>query len=91
MVAAVSQAYEDSLVDVPNLDVNYEGLYYSTDSGATWNLATITDGSGNDVQGPADAFARRTAMRPRRWCGTRCGSFCGGGALSRLLRIARMA
>ncbi len=43
---------------VPELDVNYEGLYYSADSGATWNLATITDGTGNDVQGPADPFAR---------------------------------
>ena len=30
----------------------YEGLFYSTDSGATWHLATITDGSGEIVQGP---------------------------------------
>ena len=30
----------------------YEGLYYSTDSGATWHLSTITDGSGGSVQGP---------------------------------------
>ena len=33
------------------------GLYYSSDSGATWHLATITDGSGNYVQGPLAAFA----------------------------------
>ena len=36
---------------------SYAGLYYSSDSGATWHLATITDGSGQDVQGPTDAWA----------------------------------
>ncbi|MGA3263930.1 MAG: choice-of-anchor D domain-containing protein [Terracidiphilus sp.] len=57
VVAAVSQAYEGTLVDADRSGVSYEGLYYSTDSGATWHLATITDGSGEDVQGPIDAFA----------------------------------
>ena len=56
VVAALSQAYEDTLVDV-DLDIrNYMGLYYSTDGGATWSLATITDGPGEDVQGPNDNF-----------------------------------
>jgi hypothetical protein len=57
VVAAVSQAYEGTLVDAERSSLSYEGLYYSTDSGATWHLATITDGSGEDVQGPVDAFA----------------------------------
>jgi hypothetical protein len=58
VVAAVSQAYEGTLVDATQSDLSYEGLYYSADSGATWHLATISDGSGKDVQGPLDAFAQ---------------------------------
>jgi hypothetical protein len=58
VVAAVSQAYEGTLVNADRSNLSYEGLYYSADSGATWNLATITDGSGADVQGPTDSFTR---------------------------------
>jgi hypothetical protein len=57
VVAAVSQAYEGTLVNAVWPTLSYEGLYYSADSGATWHLATITDGNGMDVQGPLDAFA----------------------------------
>ena len=53
VAAAVSQAYEGTLVEADRSGVSYEGLYYSSDGGATWHLATITDGSGEDVQGPA--------------------------------------
>jgi hypothetical protein len=56
VVAAVSQAYEGTLVNADQPSYSYEGLYYSQDAGATWHLATITDGSGQDVQGPLDAF-----------------------------------
>jgi Abnormal spindle-like microcephaly-assoc'd, ASPM-SPD-2-Hydin len=52
VVAAVSQAYEGTLVNAdwpPNM---IEGLFYSMDSGATWHLATITDGPGEVLQGP---------------------------------------
>ena len=56
VVAAVSQAYEGTLVDAGSANASYEGLYYSSDSGATWHLAAITDGSGKDVQGPLDQF-----------------------------------
>jgi hypothetical protein len=56
VVAAVSQAYEGTLVDAERSGYSYEGLYYSSDSGASWHLATITDSSGNDVQGPLDPF-----------------------------------
>jgi hypothetical protein len=57
VVAAVSQAYEGTLVNAKFHNRSYEGLYYSADGGATWNLARITDGAGTDVQGPSDAFA----------------------------------
>ncbi len=56
VVAAVSQAYEGTLVDADWPTTTYEGLYYSTDSGATWHLATITDGS-NVVQSPLGPIA----------------------------------
>jgi hypothetical protein len=57
VVAAVSQAYEGTLVNADRPNKSYEGLYYSLDSGVTWNLATIRDGAGADVQGPNDPFA----------------------------------
>ena len=56
VIAAVSQAYEGMLVNAPMPGTSYAGLYYSTDAGATWSLATITDSAGQDVQGPLDAF-----------------------------------
>ncbi|MDR3792094.1 MAG: choice-of-anchor D domain-containing protein, partial [Terracidiphilus sp.] len=52
VVAAVSQAYEGTLVNASQSGSSLEGLYYSPDSGATWYLATITDGSGSPIQGP---------------------------------------
>jgi hypothetical protein len=57
VVAAVSQAYEGTLVNADSPGQSYEGLYYSSDGGATWALARITDGATGDVQGPSDAFA----------------------------------
>lgn len=56
VVAAVSEAYEGTLTNAARPDASYAGLYYSTDSGATWSLARITDLSGVDVQGPGDEF-----------------------------------
>lgn len=52
VVAAVSQAYEGTLVNADWPRNLIEGLYYSADSGATWHLATITDGPGEVLQGP---------------------------------------
>ena len=57
VVAAVSQAFEGTLVNAELPHRSYQGLYYSADGGVTWNLATITDGAGADVQGPSDTFA----------------------------------
>ena len=56
VVAAVSQAYEGALVNAVWPGASYEGLYYSLDGGATWSLATITDGAGADVEGPGNVF-----------------------------------
>ena len=56
VVGAVSQAYEGTLVNAVRPAYSTQGLYYSTDSGATWHLATIRDASGADVQGPLDRF-----------------------------------
>ena len=56
VVAAVSQAYEGALVNAVWPGASYEALYYSLDGGATWSLATITDGAGTDVQGPGNVF-----------------------------------
>ena len=56
VVAAVSQALDAVITNATHANASYEGLYYSTDGGATWSLARITDGSGSDVQGPTAAF-----------------------------------
>lgn len=56
VVAAVSQAYEGMLVNAPVQNRSFEGLYYSTDAGATWTLGTITDGPDAVVQGPGSLF-----------------------------------
>ena len=45
VVAAVSQAYEGTLVNAEWAGASYPGLYYSTDSGATWTMATLKDGA----------------------------------------------
>jgi hypothetical protein len=55
VVAAVSQAFEGTLVNADWPGQSYEGLYYSSDSGATWSLARITDGASGDVQGPSSS------------------------------------
>jgi hypothetical protein len=52
VVAAVSQAYEGTLVNAVKSGTSCQGLYYSSDGGATWSLATIADGPGEEVQGP---------------------------------------
>ena len=52
VVAAVSQAYEGTLVDAVRTNLSDLGLYYSSDSGTTWHLATVTDSNGEEVQGP---------------------------------------
>ncbi len=50
-VGAVSQAAEGTLVNAPDLTNSVMGLYYSTDSGVTWQMSTIMDGT-QTVQDP---------------------------------------
>jgi hypothetical protein len=45
VVAAMSQAAEGVLVNAPDTTYSVMGLYYSTDAGVTWQMATIEDGS----------------------------------------------
>ena len=56
VVAAVARALEGELVGADLSTYSFQGLYYSADSGATWHLATISDGAGEMVQGPASAI-----------------------------------
>ncbi|MEO6983541.1 MAG: sialidase family protein, partial [Edaphobacter sp.] len=51
VVAAVSQAAEGTLVNAPDGVNSVMGLYYSTDAGVTWQMATVLDGS-QTVQRP---------------------------------------
>ena len=45
VVAAVSQSAEGTLVNAEDQINSVMGLYYSTDSGVTWQMSTIMDGS----------------------------------------------
>jgi hypothetical protein len=56
VVAAVSQAYEGTVVGAGLSNLSYQGLYYSSNGGVSWQLARITDGGPTDVQGPNDSF-----------------------------------
>ncbi|HEU5341074.1 choice-of-anchor D domain-containing protein [Edaphobacter sp.] len=51
VVAAISQSAEGTLVNAPDHTNSVMGLYYSTDSGAAWQMSTILDGS-QTVQTP---------------------------------------
>ena len=59
VVAAVSQSAEGDIVGADlaeaaaGKELSIMGLYYSTDAGQTWLLATITDGPGSVVQSSA--------------------------------------
>ena len=45
VVAAVGQAAEGTLVNAPSGLYSIAGLYFSTDAGVTWQMASIYDGS----------------------------------------------
>jgi len=55
VVAAASQAAEGTIVNDEYSGASARGLYYSTDAGATWQMATISDGS-QVVQSAATTF-----------------------------------
>ena len=56
VVAAVSSSAEDAYVGGSLAGASVRGLYFSTDAGVTWQMATIKDGS-QTVQSPADNFS----------------------------------
>lgn len=60
VVAALSQSAEAVTVNAPDATYSVMGLYYSTDAGATWQMATVADGSqvvqsAATVQAPGNA------------------------------------
>lgn len=66
VVVAISQAAEGVIVNAPNQTYSVMGLYYSTDAGATWKMATIKDGS-QMVQQPANGGAPGNAATAVVW------------------------
>ena len=66
VVAALSQAAEGVLVNAPDATYSVMGLYYSTDAGMTWQMATIEDGS-QVVQGPVPGGAPGNAATAVVW------------------------
>ena len=51
VVAAVTQAYDGTVVNALQSN-SVEGLYFSQDAGATWKMATMTDGPNEVIQSP---------------------------------------
>jgi hypothetical protein len=79
VVAAVSQAAEGVLVNAPDSTYSVLGLYYSTDSGVTWQMGTLEDGSqvvqapqsGSGVPGNAATAVVWNAQRQRFYAAVR--------------------
>ncbi|MDR3737118.1 MAG: choice-of-anchor D domain-containing protein [Acidobacteriaceae bacterium] len=56
VVAAVSQAADAAIVNATTNGASVHGLFYSTDSGVTWQIATLSDGS-QVVQSPLTSYS----------------------------------
>ncbi|MFZ0662306.1 MAG: choice-of-anchor D domain-containing protein [Acidobacteriaceae bacterium] len=56
VVAAVSAVEQSTEVNAASTSQNILGIYYSTDEGQTWFMATITDPGGAIVQSPSTDF-----------------------------------
>ena len=56
VVAGVTAAWDGVVTGAAVPGKSYTGLYFSLDAGASWHMARITDGNGQDVQGPLDNF-----------------------------------
>ena len=69
VVAAASQAYEGTLVSAQLYGVSYAGLYYSTDAGATWSLAAITDLRARMCRAPLICSPGPMETRSQPWSG----------------------
>jgi hypothetical protein len=66
VVAAMSQSAEGVLANAPDAMYSVMGLYYSTDAGVTWQMATIEDGS-QVVQRPGPGGAPGNAATAVVW------------------------
>ena len=67
VVAAVSQSAYGALLGVTgNSSNSYQGLYYSEDAGATWNLATMEDGT-TVFEGPNNAVVGSNPVTAVVW------------------------
>ncbi len=80
VVAAVSQAAEGVLVNAVDTTNSVMGLYYSSDAGLTWQMATIMDGSqivqtplpsGGDLGGRAATAVAWNPIRQRFYAAIR--------------------
>lgn len=69
VVAAVSRAEKGVEVSSANTKQNILGIYYSTDQGQTWYMATITDPGGGIVQSPEITFVQCQTPGSRQPCG----------------------
>ena len=69
VVAAVSRAEQGIEVTPPGAQQDILGIYYSTDLGQTWLMATITDSGGALVQSPGTAFIPCQGSQSRQPCG----------------------
>ncbi len=54
VVAAVSNAAEGTVVNASTSGASARGLFYSTDAGNTWQMATLKDGSATVQSGQSD-------------------------------------
>ncbi len=52
VVAAVSEAFEGTITGAVDPARSVLGLYYSNDSGANWQMSTLSDGANRTVQTP---------------------------------------
>ena len=57
VVAALASSTEASLVNGVQSSASVMGIYYSSDAGATWQLATIQDSAGQEIEGPDMDFS----------------------------------
>ncbi len=66
VVAAMAQSVEGVIVNAPDARYGVMGLYYSTDAGVTWQMATIEDGS-SILQTPVPEGAAGNAATAVVW------------------------
>ncbi|MGB7190366.1 MAG: choice-of-anchor D domain-containing protein [Acidobacteriaceae bacterium] len=89
VVAAVSRAEQGVEVSAANTKQNILGIYYSTDQGQTWYMATITDPDGGLVQSPETTFLQCQTPGSRQPCGNAITSVVWNAARKEFLAAVR--